>query len=698
MGPTVTQKVRTAFLLFVATLTIANGAGRGEQAPERLLLGAEQLDARAAYQANCGHCHGTRGEGGVGAAIDFTAPASVVALDRQRMLRAVLAGHAAETRAQWAALDRPVLEKMVEYIREAFMLPAPLADASVGRHIYARTCSVCHGERGDGASWAKNSLDPPPRDFTEPESLRLTRREMVNAVTYGVDGTAMMPFATQFSREEITAVVDFVRESFMALSAGADAAGIAPATTGPDHGAHDGDMAAPFRHGLVGRAAQGRPLYESNCVQCHGLHGDGHGARAAFMRRRPRDFTAPRARAELNRPHLFDGIAGGVVGSEMPAWSKVLDEQQIADIAEYVFTAFVRAGPGADRQHDRTGADTHDHGHEQEHGSSQPKHAAPAGEKSPKGDDGCAVIDDERQARGRAVYDARCYFCHGYSGDAATVAAAFLTPPPRDFTTAAGLDPARLRSAIADGRPGTAMQGFSGVLDADDIDAVAKFIEWRFLGCDEPRAGYHTVENGWPGHGRRYAAAYPIVLGQVPAAAPGAGANTARREGWRLYREACVVCHDTAALRPAAGRGAAVPTAAADDDAHDHGHDAYGGYEGYEQGGEHDARRDRPPTIADPTPLQALGGRLYQENCALCHAADGTGRNWIGRFLDPHPPDLTAAAFWTGRGDADLAEAILGGLPGTSMPAFRAALGGDEAGAIVAYMRRAFPPQAAASR
>ena len=41
--------------------------------------------------------------------------------------------------------------------------------------------------------------------------------------------------------------------------------------------------------------------------------------------------------------------------------------------------------------------------------------------------------------RGRAIYNFRCYFCHGYAGDARTLAAGMLSPSPRDFT-AGGLD------------------------------------------------------------------------------------------------------------------------------------------------------------------------------------------------------------------------------------------------------------------
>ena len=42
-----------------------------------------------------------------------------------------------------------------------------------------------------------------------------------------------------------------------------------------------------------------------------------------------------------------------------------------------------------------------------------------------------------RHEAGRAIYNYRCYFCHGYSGDARTLASTYLTPPPRDFTRSA---------------------------------------------------------------------------------------------------------------------------------------------------------------------------------------------------------------------------------------------------------------------
>jgi mono/diheme cytochrome c family protein len=45
---------------------------------------------------------------------------------------------------------------------------------------------------------------------------------------------------------------------------------------------------------------------------------------------------------ELNRPRLFESISKGRVGTVMPAWGKVLNEQQIAALSEFVFQQFIQ--------------------------------------------------------------------------------------------------------------------------------------------------------------------------------------------------------------------------------------------------------------------------------------------------------------------------------------------------------------------
>jgi mono/diheme cytochrome c family protein len=82
-----------------------------------------------------------------------------------------------------------------------------------------------------------------------------------------------------------------------------------------------------------------------NCVACHGAAGDGDGPRAYFIFPKPRNFLDPATQQILNRPRLFGGISDGVIGKEMPAWNKVLENQDIADIAEFVYLEFIQSGP-----------------------------------------------------------------------------------------------------------------------------------------------------------------------------------------------------------------------------------------------------------------------------------------------------------------------------------------------------------------
>ncbi len=246
-------------------------------------------------------------------------------------------------------LDPDEMNDLIAYVMEEFINPSMVKDLSIGRSVFSKTCSVCHGESGNASSWAQKSLNPPPFDFTSYQAKKLSKRHMVNTVTYGVDRTAMMGFAIQLSQEEIVAVVDFIRQEFIFPN-------LVVQDRIDDHSSHPGldiehdvvvddiktssYMSLPFNGGLVGNHLNGQKLYDENCLACHGKEGMGDGPRAYFIFPRPQDLNSKRAQAELNRPHLYTGISAGIEGTVMPAWSKVLTEQEIADIAEYVYISF----------------------------------------------------------------------------------------------------------------------------------------------------------------------------------------------------------------------------------------------------------------------------------------------------------------------------------------------------------------------
>jgi mono/diheme cytochrome c family protein len=102
-----------------------------------------------------------------------------------------------------------------------FILVLPKAfsnslDSETGRDIFFKHCRACHGDKGDGKTFAANVLNPPPKNFTSEKSKQeLTEDRMIQSVTEGRKGTAMMPWKSRLTQKEIHAVVLYIRESLM---------------------------------------------------------------------------------------------------------------------------------------------------------------------------------------------------------------------------------------------------------------------------------------------------------------------------------------------------------------------------------------------------------------------------------------------------------------------------------------------------
>ena len=295
----------------------------------------------------------------------------------------------------------------------------------------------------------------------------------------------------------------------------------------------------------------------------------------------------------------------------------------------------------------------------------------------------------ESGADGEAIYRYYCYQCHGYAGDARTLASASLVPQPRDFTSVARseLPIERIVETVIAGREGTAMVSFASVLGEDEARAVAEYIHASFMTEEPVDARYHSPENGWTNH-ERYAAAYPFIDGTTTLAEPWESLSDEQRRGRRLYESACVSCHD----QPNSGAGGEPewePRAVSyprDHFSHREPQpDLVSGASPY-------AMHDVPPDAAGLSDRALAGLPLYQENCAFCHAADGTGRNWIGSFLEPRPRDFTDPGFGLAEDRNSMEQRILHGIPGTSMPAWKDVLTPDEVDVIIAYIQESFRP------
>jgi cytochrome c oxidase cbb3-type subunit 3 len=331
--------------------------------------------------------------------------------------------------------------------------------------------------------------------------------------------------------------------------------------------------------------------------------------------------------------------------------------------------------------------------------------AASGSEAASGGDDGAGRRNEAARtvARpgnlelGRRIYNFRCYYCHGYSGNARTLAATMLNPKPVDFTATSldALSRERMMKSIQSGRPGTAMMSFANVLKPDEIAAVADFVRYEFMSKKAENTRYHTPRNGWYNH-ERYKAAYPFALGQIALDTPWDQLTPAQAAGKRLYLASCVSCHDRGHVASSGIRwesravsyprnefspGDYPPTPPGERQ----GLDAMASATPYHL-------HDLPPKLEGLTDSERRGEQLFQHNCAFCHAADGTGKNWIGSFMEPHPRNLVESEAMKTMTRTRLRNVIREGLPGTSMSAWKSVLSEQDVQDIVAYVARAFHP------
>jgi cytochrome c oxidase cbb3-type subunit 3 len=301
----------------------------------------------------------------------------------------------------------------------------------------------------------------------------------------------------------------------------------------------------------------------------------------------------------------------------------------------------------------------------------------------------CPAARGSTTEEGRAVYNYRCYFCHGYSGDAKTLATTYLNPKPTDFTQA---DPGRVTrnlvlEVLRHGRPGTAMKPFSSVISEREMNVVADFVVDEFVKRKAANTKYHTRENGWPEHDR-YSTAFPFATGEIPLSRPWEQLSPEQVAGKRLYLSSCVSCHDRGALEEDNFAWDARPLSFPRNHfslADTPKVDAMTSASPY-------ALHERPPKVRRMTAQEKRGEKLFQHNCAFCHGADGSGMNWIGQFMEPHPRNLRDPKFMGNASRDSLRHAIREGLADTSMPAWKSVLNDVQIDAIIVYLHKAMHP------
>lgn len=338
-------------------------------------LGQRKIGAspEALYKRHCSVCHGDRGSGNSRASHNLVTPprdfSTATNLTRKKMIFAVENGKATTAMMAWKSrFTEKEIEGIVDYIRGRFMLVALDPRIAQGRGVYGHFCQVCHGDRGQGIK--STEMAGVPRDLNSAQAQAgLTRERMIASISRGQHGPIKTGFGEKLSAEHIGAAVDYIRrvmvpdlsksdppyvvpdpQSASALPSAStplpDVQQQVPATATKAVTKKD-DMSLPLPKGLIGDMKLGEKFFMANCATCHGKKGDAQGPRAYFINPRPRNFHDDYSRNTLDRPTIFSSVSNGRPGTEMPSWDKVLTEQEIANVTEFVFRTFIQPNTGA---------------------------------------------------------------------------------------------------------------------------------------------------------------------------------------------------------------------------------------------------------------------------------------------------------------------------------------------------------------
>ncbi len=184
----------------------------------------------------------------------------------------------------------------------------------------------------------------------------------------------------------------------------------------------------------------GRRIYDMECAFCHGLKGHADTDAARVLKPPPRKFADPIEMARVDDGRMYAAIKLGVSGTAMASWGDRLSPVEIIDVMRYIRSL------------------------------EQP---LPAGMTRKKLD---ILV-------GGNIYRQYCVTCHGEKGDAKTPLGSVLVPHPRNFTNArvmARISDKRMTQSIMNGRSGTAMAPWGGILNPEDIRRVILYIRHTF--------------------------------------------------------------------------------------------------------------------------------------------------------------------------------------------------------------------------
>lgn len=170
-------------------------------------------------------------------------------------------------------------------------------------------------------------------------------------------------------------------------------------------------------------------IFSTLCARCHGDLGNGKGPISTYLDPYPRDLTKAGFMSSKSDERLISSIKNGVAGTSMPAWGRVLSDDQIHGVLDHIRKNYVKEPA------------------RQVKGRQVP-------ETNPVAADMASI------KRGEQLFLQRCTGCHGKKADGKGPNSTDIQPRPRNLRNADFLNSVsdrRLFESILYGVQGSAM-------------------------------------------------------------------------------------------------------------------------------------------------------------------------------------------------------------------------------------------------
>ena len=236
------------------------------------------------------------------------------------------------------------------------------AGSSRGGELFAKYCTICHGDNGDGTGKFAYLMNPRPRDFTKgnfklatTQNQIPTEDDLVRTISRGMPGSAMPPW-DHLPLADLQAMAAFVRQFHIdgakaMLQSWVDDGTMTPAELPlalADRTQPGAQLVVPPEPGFDEiRWFRGRRLYLENCASCHGVDGNPVPEEVKFDAEGypvpPRSFVNGIFKGGSDGHQLYARIWKGMKGTPMPASEDAYSGDEVWDVIHYT-QSLARAG------------------------------------------------------------------------------------------------------------------------------------------------------------------------------------------------------------------------------------------------------------------------------------------------------------------------------------------------------------------